>query len=73
MVAFGLKVCFTTRMKKSDAIKAFGSVRKLADVLGVTPQRIYQLPDDLELKDEDRVTGAMVRMGLYKPNRTKAA
>ena len=34
-------------MKKNDAIQLFGSVKELADAIGVWPQAIYKWPDDV--------------------------
>lgn len=34
-------------MKKSDAIQHFGSVKKLADALGLWPQTVYLWKDDV--------------------------
>jgi len=34
-------------MKKADAIRHYGSVRRLADALGITYQAIYQWGEDV--------------------------
>ena len=34
-------------MKKSDAIKHFGSQRAIADALGITPGAVWQWEEDL--------------------------
>jgi transcriptional repressor of cell division inhibition gene dicB len=34
-------------MKKSDAIQHFGSVKKLADALGLWPQTVYLWKDEV--------------------------
>ena len=34
-------------MKKSDAVQHFGSVKKLADALGLWPQTVYLWKDDV--------------------------
>jgi len=51
-------------MKKSLAIKTFGSASYLARVLGCTPSAIFQWPDILPLRIEDRVLAACVREGI---------
>jgi len=50
-------------MTKNDAIGLFGTVKYLADALGVTRHAIYQWPDELTQDQEDRVVGAGVRLG----------
>jgi hypothetical protein len=35
------------KMKKEDAVKAFGSIRKLAEALGLSVQAVHQWPDDV--------------------------
>lgn len=50
-------------MKKSQAVTLFGSVGDLAKALGITPQAIYQWPDDLPQRTADEVIGAAVRLG----------
>lgn len=62
------KACFHAVMKKDEAIAIFGSTRAMADALGVTRQAIYQWPDVLPQDQEDRVTGAAVRLGKLKAN-----
>lgn len=58
------KACLHIIMTKREAIEMFGSVRRLADALGITPQAIYQWPDVLDRRAEDRVVGASVRIGI---------
>ena len=48
-------------MKKTDAIKKFGSATKLARAIGITPQAVVQWPDELTPAIEDRVIAAIVR------------
>lgn len=60
-------------MTKQQAIQTFGSVAKLAAALGCSPQAIYYWPDVLTLRIADRVRGAMVRLGKYKPDEDQAA
>jgi predicted transcriptional regulator len=51
-------------MTKNHAIELFGgSVGSLAKALGVTPQAIYQWPDELPQAQADRVMGAAIRVG----------
>lgn len=49
-------------MRKTQAIEMFGSVRELADALGIQPQAIYQWPDDLDQKRADWIKGAALRL-----------
>lgn len=54
-------------MKKSEAVRLLGgSVAKMAKALGVSKQRVYQLPEDLDQGQADRVIGAAIRNG-YMP------
>lgn len=53
-------------MKKNEAIELFGSVKSLAEALGITRQAIYKLPDDLPFAHADRINGAALRLGLHK-------
>lgn len=56
-------------MKKHEAISLFRTVKELATALDITPQAIYQWPDELPQEQVDRVTGAAVRLGKFKsPN-----
>ena len=52
-------------MTKQEAIRLFGSQTKLANALGVTTQAISQWPAVLTVAQEDRVTGAAVRMEVF--------
>jgi len=42
----------------------FGSTAALARALEVTPQAIYQWPEQLDQRRADQVRGAMVRLGI---------
>jgi hypothetical protein len=54
-------------MTKQQAIKLFGGTPgDLARGLGVTRQRIAQLPLRLTPREVDRVVGAALRLGLIK-------
>lgn len=55
-------------MTKTQAIRAFGSVRELAEALSITRHAIYQWPEDLPQSTCDRVTGAALRLGKPLPN-----
>jgi len=50
-------------MTKQEAIQIFGSVKEMAESLGLTRQAIYQWPDVLETHTVDRIMGAAVRTG----------
>jgi len=54
-------------MTKSQAIELFGSVKALADALGIQPQAIYQWPEALDQKRADWVKGAALRLGKFVP------
>lgn len=53
-------------MLKSQAITLFGGAPQLAEALGVTRQRIYQMPKKLRPFEVDRVVGAALRLGKIK-------
>lgn len=50
-------------MFKGAAIALFGRAADLARALDVTPQAIYQWPDELDQERVDRVMGAALRLG----------
>lgn len=50
-------------MKKSDAIKLFGTGADLARAVGLTRGRISQWPEELTQKQTDLVTGSAIRLG----------
>lgn len=50
-------------MNKQDAVKLFGSVKIMAEVLDLTPNAIYMWPDQLQQCHIDRVVGAAIRTG----------
>lgn len=54
-------------MRRSDAISIFGSVPALAEAIGVTRGRIYQLPEELPQDMADRIVGAAMRLGHTLP------
>ena len=56
-------------MKKSEAIKIFGSVRELANALGITPQAIYLWDEDLSQRRENEIIGTAFRLGLIEKNK----
>ena len=61
-------------MKKSEAIKIFGSVRELANALGITPQAIYLWDEDLSERRENEIIGTAFKLGLLqKRNRKKVS
>ncbi|MBQ7626686.1 MAG: hypothetical protein IJS87_06515 [Rhodocyclaceae bacterium] len=51
-------------MEKSDAVKNFGSVAKLARAVGVTSSAVSQWPRTLPPRIADRVMAAMFRAGM---------
>ena len=51
-------------MTRKEAIELFGSVRKLAEALGVSVQAIYAWPEELDQKRADWTIGAAVRLGI---------
>lgn len=53
-------------MNKREAIELFDSPRELAEVLGITPQAIYQWPDEIAQDRTDRIVGAAVRVGRFR-------
>lgn len=59
-------------MTKAQAIAMFGSVKALADAIGVQPQAIYQWPEELDQKRADWVKGAALRLGKYEPGHCAA-
>lgn len=60
-------------MKKQDAIQAFGTPSKLARAIGITPQAVYQWPEELTDIIRDRVIAAAVREGIYGPKGTEVS
>lgn len=51
-------------MKKSEACYFFGGTQaNLARALGITAQAVGQWPDELTQAQEDRVMGAILRLG----------
>ena len=56
-------------MKKSEAINIFGSVRELANALGITPQAIYLWDEDLSERRENEIIGTAFKLGLLKKKR----
>jgi DNA-binding transcriptional regulator YdaS (Cro superfamily) len=50
-------------MTKTDLIKALGTSKALADLLGLSKGRISQMPDSLPRGIVDRVIGSAVRRG----------
>ena len=60
-----LTVC---AMTKAEAIALLGGrPRDVARVLNLTPQAVYQWPDELDQERTDRVIGAAVRLGKWPP------
>lgn len=50
-------------MKKSTAIRVFGSASRLADAIGVSKQAISLWPDELTTRQTNEVVGAMLHAG----------
>lgn len=59
-------------MTKSEAIKMFGSTRKLANALGITPQAINQWAEELPERRENEIIGTAIKMGILKKVRRRA-
>jgi len=55
-------------MNKNILKKIFGSFTKAADALGVTKGSISSWPEELKHHHIDRVRGAAVRLGVYRPD-----
>jgi transcriptional regulator with XRE-family HTH domain len=56
-------------MTKTAAIGMFGAtVTEMARALGVTRSAISQWPEVLRQEQVDRVIGAAVRLGLWRPD-----
>ena len=53
-------------MTKSEAIKIFGDVRKLAQALGITPQAVYLWDEELSERRENEIIGTAFKLGLLK-------
>ena len=53
-------------MTKTEAVKIFGSVRELANALGITPQAIYLWDEDLSERRENEIIGTAFKLGLLK-------
>jgi len=49
-------------MQKSEAIKLFGNINKMAEALECARQSIHRWDDDLTQAQEDRVRGAYTRI-----------
>lgn len=58
-------------MTRQEAVDLFSSVAGLAAALGITPQAIYQWPDELDQERADRVTGAALRLGKLPRTETQ--
>ena len=55
-------------MKKEILKALWGNYSKAAQALGITKGAISQWKDTLDLDEQDRVRGAAVRLGVYKPD-----
>lgn len=49
---------------KEQAINYFGSVKKMAEALGVTRQAIYMWGEELSQDKQDRILGAITRLNM---------
>ena len=58
-------------MIKTQVIRAFGTIRKTAEALGLTTQAVYAWPQKLPQSLEDKIIGAMHRLGMQLPARGK--
>jgi DNA-binding XRE family transcriptional regulator len=52
-------------MKKIEAVKHFGSVAELAQVLDISVQAIYQWPEELSRKISDQIELAIMKEKSY--------
>ena len=68
-VARWCNAAYIERMTKQEAIRLFGTGTKLARAIGVTPQAIYQWPDELTPVLNDRVMAAMMRQVQAQDNK----
>ena len=59
-------------MTKREAIGMFGTASDLARALRITPQAIYQWPDQLQQEQIDRVIGAAIRLGKMTESKTSS-
>jgi hypothetical protein len=55
-------------MKKEILKTLWGNYSKAAKALGITKGAVSQWKETLELDEQDRVRGAAVRTGVYKPD-----
>lgn len=53
-------------MGKKEAIKIFGSVKEIADALGITTQAVYDWPDELTERLKNQIIGCAVMRGIWK-------
>ena len=51
---------------KTEAATMFGSARKLAAALGITPAAVSAWPEVLTQRQADEVNGAALRLGLIR-------
>lgn len=54
-------------MKKEILKTLWGNYSKAAQALGITKGAVSQWKETLELDEQDRVRGAALRTGVYKP------
>lgn len=65
-------VTYHSEMDKITAINLAGNGAKLARLLGIKRQAIYQWPDVLDQGCADRVIGALLRHGIVTPDQAKS-
>ena len=58
-------------MTKTQVIRAFGTTRKTAEALGLTTQAVYAWPETLPQSLEDKIVGAMHRLGIKPQTKGK--
>ncbi len=60
-IDYARNVIYLIVMRKTEAIRMFGTATQLARAIGITPQAVYQWPEVLTPALNDRVMAAMMR------------
>jgi transcriptional repressor of cell division inhibition gene dicB len=72
MLQSEFKTWFNTRMKTTEAIRAFGSIKELAAELGLSVQAIYQWGDDVPALRAYQIRD-LIAARADQPNQNKEA